>query len=728
MKQKRPNMNKGAAGIFVIFGLLFFILFARILIIQITGQVDGKVLAAKAAQKYMRSNVIEASRGTIYDRNGDVVAEDVPSYTLIAILDKRMTVDPKDPKNVVDPRMTAAKLSTVINMPEDEIYNLLTKKGVFQVEFGKAGKNLSYDTMTKIEALNLPGITFMPPEAQRFYPNGSFAAHVIGYAQSVEDKNGKSQLIGEMGLEKSLDQLLRGYNGRVQYEGDMWGYIIPGSKKKVQKPKNGDNVYLTIDDKIQNFIEDALDNVQQKYHPAKMIAVVADPKTGKILGMGQRPTFDPSTRDGLSNSWHNEAVETTFEPGSTMKIFTLSTAVQQGVFDPNEKYNSGKFYVKGVPNPIKDYNYGVGWGKITYLEGLQRSSNVAFSSLLDKIGQSTFLSYLHRFHFGQPTNIDLPNEASGQILYKYPIERYTTTFGQGTSVTAMQMVQAATAVANNGKMMKPYVIDKIVDPNTGKVKQTKPEVVGNPISAETAKTVRGYLRDVVSKKPGTGMVYDIPGYQVIGKTGTAQMPNPNGGGYLKGWSNYVFSFLGMAPENDPKLLVYVVVQQPHLDQNTLESGSTPVKMIFDPVMKSSLQYLNIKPDTMPSTTVAKIPDSAGLDVKEAVSIFKKSHLDPVVLGKGNTVVSQSPNQGEPLLEGEKVFIKTDGQLSVPDMTGWSKRDVISVSEMLGLKLSMNGEGYAVSQNLSPKSPVHEGDPLEVSFQTPEAQSTSGKNH
>ncbi|PKR86962.1 penicillin-binding protein [Heyndrickxia camelliae] len=710
MIKKRANINKGAGILFLIFGLLFFIIVVRFITIQVTGQADGVVLAAQAAKQYLRTNILEAKRGTIYDDKGEVIAENVASYTLAAVLDKKMTTDPENPHHVVNPQMTAEKLSRYINMPEEDIYKILTKKGPKQVEFGKAGKDISYDTKKKIEALKLPGIIFMP-DSKRFYPNGIFASHLIGYAQKNEN-DVNSKLVGKMGLEKSLDKYLEGTDGKVSFEGDLWGYLLPGAKKDVQEPKNGDNVYLTIDKKIQIFIEDAMSKVEEKYKPKNMIAIVADPKTGKILGMGQRPTFDPTTREGIEKGWSNQVVETSYEPGSVMKIFTLAAAVQEGVFNPNALYKSGTFYVKGVPNPIRDWNNGAGWGSISYLQGLQRSSNVAFATLLDKIGQDTFRTYLDRFHFGQPTNIGLPNEASGKILYNWPIEKYTTTFGQGTTVTGVQMIQAATAIANDGKMMKPYVVDKIVDPNKNVVKTTKPEVVGKPVSAATAKQVRDYLRTVVTAKNGTGSWYDIPGYDVAGKTGTAQIPGSDGK-YLKGRNNYIFSFLGMAPKNNPKLIVYVAVQQPQLGEN--ERESIPVQMIFNPVMKNTLQYLNIKPAKMVETKVTKVPNATNMNVSEAQAKLKDMGLQVEVLGKGTKVVNQLPKQGSTLIQGERIFLKTDGRPSVPDMANWSKRDVMNVADLLDLKLNLTGDGYVWKQSITPNSPIQKGDPLVVNL-------------
>lgn len=713
MKSRKLNTNRGAAILFIIFGLSFFIIAVRFLTIEITGQADGKVLAAKAAKKYLRTSAIPASRGNIYDASGEVIAENVVSYNLVAVLDPKVTIDPEHPKHVVNPRKTAQALAKYIDMPESKIYSLLTQKGRFQVEFGKAGQDIPYNVKNEIQKQNLPGIQF-EAVPKRTYPNGSFASHLVGYAQKNETGG---QMAGVMGIEKSMNAALEGKDGKISYEGDFWGYILPNAHKKVTKPKNGENVYLTIDKKIQSFVEDALGKVQKQYNPKKAFVVVADPKTGKILAMGQRPTFDPETRKGLSDAWQDDPVETAYEPGSTMKIFTLAAAVQKGVFHPNATYKSGEFRVKNVPNPIKDHNGGVGWGRITFLEGLQRSSNVAFATLLDYIKQDKFKQYLEAFGFGKQTKVGLPNEASGKILYDYPIERYTSTFGQGTTVTAMQMIQAATAIANDGKMMKPYVVEKVVNPATGKTEKTKPTVAGNPISADTAKKVRDYLRTVVTnKKTGTGTAYNIPGYEVTGKTGTAQIPNPNGGGYLTGTDNYIFSFLGMAPKDNPKLIVYAVVQQPHLKAGEL--GGEPVKALFNPIMKNSLQYLNIKPAKGKTVRLAKLPDFTGDSRSEATSAVKALGLSPVVLGDGDAVTAQEPGAQEQLLPGAKVFLKTNGNKVMPDIRGFSKRDVAGAAKLLGLRLTISGEGYAVSQSIPAKSKVKSGQALTVKFKNP----------
>ena len=712
MKGNKKNRNIGAASLFILFSLLFFVLAVRFITIQYTGEAEGKVLAAKAAQQYLRKSVIPAERGTIYDQKGEVIAEDSASYTLVAILDEKLTTNSEHPRHVVDPRETARKLSELIDLSEDEIFSRLTKDAK-QVEFGAAGRDLSHQVKNKIEELELPGISFIK-DSKRFYPNGIFASHLIGYAQKDQLENGSSEINGKMGLEQSYNDILKGKDGEIEFEGDKWNYILPNSKNHIIEPVNGHDIYLTLDKKIQTFLEDAMNNIVDNYKPKRIMAIVADPKTGAILAMGQRPTYHPATREGIDQSWHNELVETSFEPGSTMKIFSLAAAIEENVYNPNGKFQSGQYAVGR--DTIGDHNSGVGWGTITYAEGVQRSSNVAFAKLLEKMGTEKWREYMDRFKFGTPTGIDLPNEVSGKILYNWQLEKVTSVFGQGTTVTAMQMIQAMTAIANDGKMMKPYVVDKIVNPNDGTEKVTKPTVAGKPISEKTAKEVRDILETVITGEHGTGKRYQLDGYKVAGKTGTSQIPGPDGH-YMTGRNNFIFSFLGMAPVDDPELIMYVLVEQPELPAD--ESGGVPVSMIFNTVMKSSLQYLNIKPDDIPEAQVVHMPEFTGKTVKETKKILTDSGFTPVIIGKGNKVTAQSPKKDIPLIEGEKVIIKTDGEMIIPDMTGWSKRDVLKLAQLAGLKTNIVGNGFVYKQNVTPNSKVNEGDQLVVNFESPQ---------
>ncbi|HDR6893604.1 TPA: dihydropteridine reductase, partial [Bacillus thuringiensis] len=606
----------------IFFLLLFLLLLARFFYIQSTGTVHNQDLDALAKQKHSKKGVLEANRGTIYDQNGHVLAQDANSYKMVAALKGANSVENKED--------TAKKIAGVLGKGEEDILASLNKEGRSQVEFGTLGKDLTKEKKEQIEALKLPGISFITENA-RVYPNGDFASYVIGHAKPNE--NGTS--VGQFGIEKSLDKYLSASNGEVAYTGDRKGVSLDGGKVNVKAPKNGDNAYLTIDQRVQSYLEDAMKAASKQYEPESLIGIVADPKTGKILAMSTKPSYDPNDRQ--IKYFFNDAIANAFEPGSTMKIFTLAAAINEGVYKGQDYYQSGTYQVGN--RKIKDHNGGAGWGSITFDEGVERSSNVAFAILGDqKLGPERFRKYIHSFGLDEKTNIDLSGEGSNTILFDQQIQQVTTAFGQGSTVTPIQLVQAATAIANDGKMMKPYAIDKIVDPITDKVKlEHKPEEVGKPVTKETAAQVRQLLERVVTSPKGTGTAYKIDGYSVGGKTGTAQIPDGKGG-YMTGRQNYIFSFLGMAPMDDPQLVVYVAVKQPKLKDD--ENGAQPLADIFKYVTKNSLEYLKIKPNEVkdPKKHLKEqqttVPDVNGKTMAEAGKAIDKAKLRPIVLGEG----------------------------------------------------------------------------------------------
>ncbi|KAA6452965.1 penicillin-binding protein [Bacillus swezeyi] len=693
MPKKNKFMNRGAAILSICFALFFFVILGRYAFIQATGKVNGEALAQKANEQYEKKRPIEAQRGSILDQNGKVLAEDTSTYKLVAILNKKMK-----PNYVQDKQKTAEKLAPIIGMDEGDILDILNKEKAFQVEFGSAGRDLTFTQKEKIENLKLPGIVFTR-DTKRYYPNGVFASNLLGYAQ-VNGKTGEME--GMMGLEKTLNKYLKETDGYMSYDTDRSGWRLPNSNEKITAPHNGDKVYLTIDQKIQAFLEDSMTTVQKEYEPKKIMAAVVDPKTGKVLAMGQRPSFNPNKRN--VTNYYNDLISYSFEPGSTMKIFTLAAAIEEGVYNGGEEYKSGSYSVSKKDKPIKDHNNGNGWGSITFNEGVERSSNVAFAILAnDKLGTDRFNQYLRKFNFYDKTGIDLPGEASSKINFRYQRDKVSTAYGQASAVTPIQQLQAATAIANNGKMMKPYVIDHVVDSDNKKtVLQNKPKKVGQPISAETSKEVRELLGNVVTSEKGTGRPYQIEGFDVAGKTGTAQIAGSDGR-YLTGRENYVFSFIGMAPKDDPELLVYVAVQQPKL--KVTETGSAPVSKIFNPVMKNSLHYLNITPnesktkDEKAEEKQKKMPDLTEKRKESAVKEAEEKSLVPVTIGDGLAVKEQYPKAGEEVLPNERVFLKTDGKIKMPDMTGWSKRDALRFGSMAGIHIETSGQGYVTSQSV-----------------------------
>lgn len=709
---KNPHINRGAGILMVFFVLLFFAFIGRFFYIEWTQTVSGedgeKVdLTELGKEKWTRSKILHADRGAIYDRTGEKpLAMDIPSFTLRAILDEGYE------EHVEDIDKTARELASILDMSQKEIKDRLSKDGLFQVEFGSAGRDLSLTQKEKIEELNLPGIGFIPSKT-RMYPNEEFASHVLGFTN--ENDSGVQE--GLLGLEKQLNKYLLPQEGKETYQSDRKGYKLPYGNDNISPSKRGNDVYLTMDEKIQLFAERAMDEAQEQFNPERMTAIVADPDTGKILALATRPTFDPNQRD--ISSYTNMAL-TSFEAGSTMKIFTWAAAIEEGVYNGDELYQSGRYSVKG--GRVSDHN-GTGWGTISFDEGLRNSSNVASSILVkEKLGYDRYREYLTEFGFDKKTGIDLPGESSSSIIYKGELERITTGFGQGSTITPIQQIQAATAVANGGKMMKPYMIEKIIDPDSKDVKMNhEPEIVGEPISKETAKQTRDLLRTVVTD--GTGTAYEIEGYSIAGKTGTAQI-SEGSKGYMSGYGNNIFSFLGMAPAEDPELLVYVAVDRPELEYPEL--GSDPVSLVFNTVMKNSLQYLNIDPikqennekNKQSSENVRNIDDYSGENVEQVKKELEKGGFKVTSLGGAGEVVSQSPHPGSEILNGERIILRSKGNVTMPDITGWSLTDVMKLVELMELKPNIMGSGYVIKQGITKGASVKEGDYLVAELQKP----------
>lgn len=711
--KKNKTTQRMAMFLLSAFALLFLVLAGRFLFIQASGEVAGVNLKEFAESKRTDSYTLEATRGKILDRNGMELAYDQPTYSIYAIVSEKYSADKDHPIHVTEVDKTAEEIADIIDADPADLKERLQKgidEGLWQVEFGSAGKGLSQDQKKQIEDLDLPGIQFTE-EAERFYPNGTFASQIIGLAQRKD-----GVITGMTGIEQQLNNQLAGKNGNISYERDGYGYKLLNPSEEVQAAQDGDNVYLTIDQKIQTLLEDTLTQVDEKWNPKKISAVVMNPKTGEIVAMSNRPSYDPNNPENVEN-WYNDAISNPVEPGSTMKMFTVASAIEEGKWNPDEKYKSGS-YKPDSKTTISDWNKG-GWGSITYLEGMQRSSNVMVANLVaNKIGEEKFLEYLKKFHFDQKTGIDLPGEIPGTILYNYQSEKISTSYGQGTTATPIQMITAASAIANDGKMVTPHIIDKIVNPDTKKVvEQKKTEVQGKPISKETADETLKILESVVTSKHGTGKPFKLDDYSVAGKTGTAQIPNPNGGGYMLGKNNYLFSFLGMAPADDPELIMYVSVLQPELKET--ETGSEPSAFIFKNVMENALHYMDISPDQADDkneVSEKRVPDIQGMSVNATKKALEDTGMDVVVVGEGNKVATTSVESGQTVLEGERAIIVTD-EPTMPNIKGWSMREVLELGEMLELDVETINSGYAKTQSIKKGTKLNKNDYLAVEFST-----------
>lgn len=722
MAKRKIKIRKnklGAVLLVGIFGLLFFILVLRYSYIMITGHSDGQDLVMRANEKYLVQNNEQAERGKIYDRNGKILAEDVERYKVVAVVDKSAGKSGDKPRYVEDKKKTAKELSKIIDMKPEEIEKRLNQKKAFQVEFGQKGTNLTYQDKQKLEKMDLPGITLYP-ETERFYPNGNFASHLIGMAQKNPDTG---ELKGALGVEKIFDSYLSGTKGALSYIQDIWGYIAPNTKNE-KSPKRGDDVHLTIDSNIQVFVEEALDDMVKRYQPKDLFAVVMDAKTGEILAFSQRPTFNPETGEDFGKKWANDLYQNTYEPGSTFKSFGLAAAIQEGKFDPKKKYESGHRDIMG--SRISDWNK-TGWGEIPMSLGFTYSSNTLMMHLQDLVGADKMKSWYERFGFSKPTGGLFDGEAEGNIAWSNELQQKTSAFGQSTTVTPVQMIQAQSAFFNKGNMLKPWFVDSIKNPISKKTfYQGKKEIAGKPITASTASKVETELDKVVNSKKSHAMNYRVDGYDIEGKTGTAQVADEKNGGYVKGENPYFVSFIGDAPKKNPKVIVYAGMSLAQKnDQEAYEMG---VSKAFKPIMENTLKYLNVgsKKDETKSAQYSKVPNVTGQSTEKAKESLKSEDLQATVIGNGDNVKSQSIKANKKLLPNSKVLLLTDGDITMPNMKGWTKDDVLAFQELTGINVTTKGSGYVTKQSVNNGTTLKDNSKVEIEL-SPEDPDDTSKN-
>ncbi|WP_059747000.1 penicillin-binding protein [Staphylococcus haemolyticus] len=720
MAKRKIKIRKnklGAVLLVGIFGLLFFILVLRYSYIMITGHSDGQDLVMRANEKYLVQNNEQAERGKIYDRNGKILAEDVERYKVVAVVDKSAGKSGDKPRYVEDKKKTAKELSKIIDMKPEEIEKQLNQKKAFQVEFGQKGTNLTYQDKQKLEKMDLPGITLYP-ETERFYPNGNFASHLIGMAQKNPDTG---ELKGALGVEKIFDSYLSGTKGALSYIQDIWGYIAPNTKNE-KSPKRGDDVHLTIDSNIQVFVEEALDDMVKRYQPKDLFAVVMDAKTGEILAFSQRPTFNPETGEDFGKKWANDLYQNTYEPGSTFKSFGLAAAIQEGKFNPKKKYESGHRDIMG--SRIFDWNK-TGWGEIPISLGFTYSSNTLMMHLQDLVGADKMKSWYERFGFSKPTGGLFDGEAEGNIAWSNELQQKTSAFGQSTTVTPVQMIQAQSAFFNKGNMLKPWFVDSIKNPISKKTfYQGEKEIAGKPITASTASKVETELDKVVNSKKSHAMNYRVDGYDIEGKTGTAQVADEKSGGYVKGENPYFVSFIGDAPKKNPKVIVYAGMSLAQKnDQEAYEMG---VSKAFKPIMENTLKYLNVgsKKDETKSAQYSKVPNVTGQSTDKAKESLKSEDLQATVIGNEDNVKSQSIKANKKLLPNSKVLLLTDGDITMPNMKDWTKDDVLAFQELTGINVTTKGSGYVTKQSVNNGTTLKDNSKVEIELSPEDPDDTS----
>lgn len=627
----KNKINTRVRFVFLIVSLIFLLVIFKVFYIEV---IQYDKLSKLASSLWSRNLPITADRGNIYDRNGKIIATNITTTSLVFI-----------PNQITDKEAVARDISKILDVDYEDILAHASKKTSIE-RVHPEGRQLSYEIAEKINSLNYDGV-YLVKESKRHYPYGNVLSHTLGYV-GIDNQ-------GLSGLELNYDKYLTGVDGAIKYFSDGKGHRL-NLEEVYMAPQSGMNLTLTIDLDLQLAVEKELDNVIDMYDPEDALILAMDPKTGEVLAMANRPDFDPNHYQDYSIETINRnlAIWKTYEPGSTFKIVTVAASLEENevnLFEDNY-YDSGSIQVENAR--IKCWKKG-GHGAQTFLNVVENSCNPGFVILGQKLGTERLFNYVNKFGFGIKTGIDLNGEGSG-ILFTLdrmgPVETATTAFGQGISVTPIQQVRAVSAAVNGGELLKPYIVKTVSEPETNAtITENTKTVISNVISEQTSSMVRYALESVVAN--GSGRNAYIENYRVGGKTGTAQ--KVENGVYLQG--NYIVSFIGFMPADDPEIVVYVAINNP---KGITQYGGTVSAPIAKNVLTAAIEILDIEPDLEGmekeyrwyEDSYVKLPDVTGMEKKDAIKLLKDFKVE--YSGSGEVVLFMSPEPGYYVKKGGPV--------------------------------------------------------------------------
>lgn len=674
------KIRKRIVLLFGICSIFLFVLIVRLGIVQLR---DGPFLKNLADEEHYRGVPVAAKRGNIEDCNGKILAMSVSSQTVYAI--------PAEVRNSGREEEIAASLSGILDMKKEQILQRITK----YTSLVYVKKKVSVEIAAKISENNFPGIGVVEDSA-RFYPNGSLAAHIMGFT-GIDSQ-------GLEGIEYSRDKELTGISGSILTEYGANGIKLPGAQQEFIQPIQGNTVKLTIDKSIQAFAERELAklmagqgvNMQGKI-PKNASILVMEPSTGKMLAIASAPTFDPNNyQEYQASARRNIAIQNGYEPGSTFKIITLAAALEEKVISPTEIFHDPG-YATILGKNIRCWKAG-GHGTQTMTEVVENSCNPGFIAMGQRLGLDKFYKYLTAFGFGKKTGIEMSGEAKGILANKKKataLDLATMSIGQTNNVTPIQLLTAVSAVANGGTLLAPQLVQEITSPTGEIITPYKTEVVGRVIKKETAELERTILESVVTN--GTGRRTFLPGYRVAGKTGTAQ--KVVNGAYIQG--DYVASFIGFAPSNNPRLAILVIID------GVPFYGGVVAAPVFQSVMLDSLKYLGVKPDPNaplapgepmygveypPVKVAAVVPSVLGYSQAEAETSLKKAGFKIEIQGKGPNVIDQIPNGDAKVEKGSTVILYLGPEIGKQTLAPWREvvdEDVEAIKS-LGARIPISG--------------------------------------
>ena len=626
------SIDKRIKILFLGMSFLLLLVIIKVVYIQVF---QYKKLNNLASDLWSRNLSIEADRGKILDRNGEVLADNLTTASLVLI-----------PNQIKDKEYTTKKLSEILNVSYDEMKKHVFKKTSIE-RVHPEGRRLSNEIADKINNLKISGV-YLVRESKRNYPYKDLLSHSLGYV-GIDNQ-------GLSGIELQYNKYLTGKNGTVKFQSDAHGNRL--NKEEVYiEPTPGLNINLTIDINIQKSLEREMDNIKDMFNPDMALALVVNPKTGEILGISSYPDYDPNNYQKYSSEVlsRNLPIWASYEPGSTFKIMTMASSVNEKVIDifNDHFYDAGKVTIDGAV--LKCWKSG-GHGDQTYLQVLQNSCNPGFVKLGQLLGKERLFGYINKFGFGEKTGVDLNGEGEG-ILFPmekvHNVELATSAFGQGVSVTPIQQVMAVSSVVNGGYLYKPYIVESISDNTNSIIKQNSKVLKRKTISKETSKIMRTALESVVAK--GGGKAAYIEGYRIGGKTGTAQ--KQENGQYLV--NNYIMSFMSVVPSNDPEAVFYLAIDNPKNTAMLSSYTTTPIarRILLDIIdaLKIEKQKNEMEKDLEWNDKVYyEVPNVVGLSIEDAKK--KLINFEVVTEGDGSKVVEQSPKPKEKCEDRSKVRI------------------------------------------------------------------------
>lgn len=672
--------------------LIFAFLIGRIAYLAF---IQGEWLMEKAENQWTSDSLVSAERGSILDRNGNVLAVSANADTVVL-----------RPPQIKNAELVATKLSEILNMDRDTVLKKAkdsTKKEIW------LKRQVDRETANKIRALDLDGVAFIT-DVKRYYPNNEYLAQVIGFTSTDGE--------GLEGIELKYNKYLNGQNGRIVAETDKNGVELPYGKEIIVEAQDGYDIYLTVDEVLQSYLENAVKLAYEQNDAKGAYGIVVDPNTCEILALSIAPSYDLNNvprndLEVLQELSRNKIITDIYEPGSTFKIITTAAALDSGTVDLDSTFNcSGSKLVDG--ERIKCWRT-LAHGHQDLTHAVMNSCNPCFMEMALSMGTDKFYEYIEAFGFGKKTGVDLTGEQAGIVTnskYVKNVDLARIGFGQAIAVTPIQLISAVSAAINGGNLYTPHIVSKYVNEDGETIKEFGSELVRRVISEETSEKLRGILEKVVSE--GSGKNGGVAGYKVGGKTGTAQKYE-NGAIVL---DKHISSFIGFAPADKPELLVLIVVDEADV---AVDFGSIVAAPYVSMFLNDALRYMNIEPTEKAEKEMMKVPDVRGMTLSEAQSALKSAGFNYLADGTG-TVVKQSITPDSSAEKNTTVLLymqtknKQNRLVSVPDVSGLSILDAKKKLANLGLTIEAQGSGIAFMQKPAAGEKVAAGSSVKVMFE------------